>query len=289
MFRALDRLLVGQLARLGWRRHVAETAAGQMHALSTPGRGILPPVALLHGLSSAGYHHISLVRCLRPHVRALYTPDLPGHGLSDAPPPGVSNRDAIEAVCGFFDALFTEPVVLFANSMGGVPAVHFARRHPEKVLGLMLCSPGGAPLTQGELSGLVRTLNIDSLDSALSFVDRVFPAPGPLRRPMALAIRARFSDPLLRRFVREINPEDLLEPDDVAGIEMPCLVIWGREDQLLPDACRLFFREHLPAGARVERPADMGHAPVIDAPDAVADRLLQFIGKLTREGALQAP
>jgi pimeloyl-ACP methyl ester carboxylesterase len=35
--------------------------------------------------------------------------------------------------------------VVFGNSMGGFLAIRFASRHPERVLGLMVNSPSGAP------------------------------------------------------------------------------------------------------------------------------------------------
>ena len=74
----------------GYRTRRVPTSVGTLHALEARGRGALPPVVVLHGLSAAGQYYESLLERVRPHVRRVIAPDMPGHGYSATPPSGLT-------------------------------------------------------------------------------------------------------------------------------------------------------------------------------------------------------
>ncbi len=99
-----------------------------------------PPVVMLHGLVidnlSSWYYTIANPIGLVADVH-LY--DLRGHGRSEMPPSGYTvedNVDDLEALLAHWG--IEEPVHLFGNSFGGVVALAFAHRHPERVSSLFL-------------------------------------------------------------------------------------------------------------------------------------------------------
>jgi pimeloyl-ACP methyl ester carboxylesterase len=68
--------------------------------------------------------------------------DLPGHGDSQAPPPDQVWRleDLVAETVEFLDALKLERVHLLGESTGGMLAILFAARHPERLRSLILCA-----------------------------------------------------------------------------------------------------------------------------------------------------
>ena len=46
---------------------------------------------------------------------------------------------------------------------------------------------------------------------------------------------------------------------------------------VLPPEAYAFFRDHLPPHAEVERPPHYGHAPYLEHPECVLDKLLGFV------------
>jgi pimeloyl-ACP methyl ester carboxylesterase len=55
----------------------------------------------------------------------------------------------------------------------------------------------------------------------------------------------------------------------IHGVKAPTLLIWGKEDRLVPPVYAGEFVRRL-AGARVQTVEDAGHAPHLEQPEAVA-------------------
>ena len=58
-------------------------------------------------------------------------------------------------------------------------------------------------------------------------------------------------------------------PLDTGRISAPTLIVWGARDSLLPRADQETMAAEIP-GARLVIYADVGHLPVIEAPERVA-------------------
>jgi pimeloyl-ACP methyl ester carboxylesterase len=259
----------------GYQSRRVATSAGRVHVLEARGHGHLPPVALFHGISSAGVHFLPLLYRLRGRVRRLIAPDMPAHGFSDAPP--VMRPEAMkDALVEAMDAVIDEPAVVFGNSMGGIAAIHYALARPERVRGLILASPSGASMDEAELRRFVRTFDLDSHGDALQFVDRLFARPSRMRHLFAWGVRRTFADPHVRGLLRCISPADMLRPEQLAALRMPVLLLWGKGERILPREHYEFFRRHLPRHTRIEEPEGLGHAPYLDDPRAVARQILTF-------------
>jgi pimeloyl-ACP methyl ester carboxylesterase len=276
--------LTAQLARTSLQLHGYSslrvgTSAGRVHVLDVRGGGHLPPVVLLHGLSSAAVHLLPLIRHLRGRVRRLMAPDMPAHGFSDAPPemhPSALKDALVEAM----DAVIDEPVVLFGNSLGGSAAVHYAVTRPERVRGLILCSPSGAAMDEDELRRFVETFELDSHRAALDFVDRLFAERSRMRHLFAWGVRRSFRNPDVQALLSSLSPSDLLRPEQLSALRMPVLLLWGKGERILPRWHFDFFRRHLPEHARLEEPEGFGHAPYLDDAGAVARRILAFTSEV---------
>lgn len=253
-----------------------------MHVLDAEGRGRLPPLVLLHGLSSAGAHYLPLVGHVRPHVRRLVLPDLPGHGFSEVPAGGMQHEAVATGIREALDAVLDEPAVIFGNSLGALAAIRYARVRPERVRGLFLCSPGGAPMEEHELARFLDTFRVDSHASAVAFVDRVFGRRSSLRHVLALGIRERMQHPTVRGLLESASPEGMLSRDELAGLSMPVRLSWGRRDGVLPADHLSFFRANLPAHAVVHEPEHHGHSPYLEDARGVGRAIVEFLSEVER-------
>ena len=275
-----DRLWLGSLRMRGFRSQRLRTSAGWTHTLVAGGRGTLPPVVVLHGLSAAGFQYSPLLRRLRPHVRRLVAPDLLGHGLSDPPTRGLHDGGLSDALMETLDHFIDEPAVIFGNSMGGLAAVRYALERPERVRALMLCCPAGAPMNRAELDDFLRQFQIDRPRHAYDFVDNVFADRSILRPLLAWGVMAQFANPVLRELLASISPEHMLTPRDLGQLEMPVHLLWGGRDGVLWDEHLDFFLDHLPPHACVEKLAQFGHAPFLDRPDELAASMTGFLERV---------
>ena len=280
MLQVANQLARQRLRAQGFRSRYVETSAGRVHALEAEGQGDLSPVVFLHGLSAAAHYFGRLLTSTRPHVQRVWAPDLPGHGFSEVPrhlPPVVAmQQGTLEAL----DALLDRPAVLFGSSMGGFAAVRYAAERPERVRGLVLCSPGGAAMDPEALARFLSGFRLESHKEALGFVDR-FMARRTWRRPLlAWGVRRSMAHPHVSALLGDMRAEVLLRPEQLEGLQMPVLLLWGQAERVLPGEAFEFFRAHLPAHAEVERPPHYGHAPYLEHPRCVSNKLLGFLRRL---------
>lgn len=277
-----DRVLLQGMHMRGYRSRRVATSVGMLHALEAKGQGDLPPVVVLHGLSASGQYYESLMRRIRPHVSRVIAPDMPGHGYSELPYDGLTHDSLGVGLREGLDQLVDEPVVVFGNSLGGVAAVRYATERPERVLGLMLAAPGGAPMDEEELDEFVEGFMLHDHHKALDFVDRLFHRPHPMRHLLAWGVRQQFGRTGIEDLLRSVRPQDLLGPDELEQLKMPVFVLWGEADRVLRPADRRFFEEHLPAHAEVHRIEEYGHVPHMSHPDCLAARLIEFARHVQR-------
>lgn len=272
-----DRLARATLRWHGFTSRRIATSTGRIHAVDIREHGDLPPVLLLHGFSAAGVHWFPLLRRLQRDTRRLVAPDLPGHGFSDLPEggldPAVVERGLMEAL----DQLIGEPVVLLGNSMGGMAAVRYATRRPQAVRGLILISPGGAPMSETDLARFRAGFALDAHEDALEFVDRLMDRPGRMRSVLAWGVRERFRREAMRHLIGALQAEHLLTADEVAALAQPTLLLWGESERILPRDGLAFFRRHLPDDAWIEEPQGWGHSPYLERPDEVAAWVRRFL------------
>jgi pimeloyl-ACP methyl ester carboxylesterase len=273
----LERAAVGAcVAALGYESRMVSTRRGRVRVLEGSGRGDLPTIVLLHGLGSQATDYLPLLVRLRPHVRRVVAPDLPGHGVSEATSTDDPRHVHLVTLTEALDEVLDEPAVLFGNSLGGLAAIRYALASPSRVRGLFLASPSGAPSTPDEIERLLETLRIETHGDALRFLDLVLHAErNAFRHVMAWGLRRRFGASTVRDWIDAIPRTEPLTPEELARITAPVHLIWGRSERLLPATHLDFFRAHLPE-ARIEEPDGFAHSPQLDDVRDVTRRLLEF-------------
>ncbi|MBK8694704.1 MAG: alpha/beta fold hydrolase [Deltaproteobacteria bacterium] len=282
-----------QLARLSLRaRGLASSTVRvrglDLHVYDGAGRGRLPTVVMLHGLGAGGASFGPMVTALRPHVRRVILPELPGHGFSAHPEDGgdITADLLLDAISDALDGMLDEPTIVLGNSLGGAVALGYALRRPERVRGLMLVSPAGAKMEADEWRELVSAFDLTTTAEARRFLERVYHRP-----PWFLALFAHeFPDvlkkPAVRQILASVTPEHSPTPDELALLSMPILLLWGRSERLLPASALAWFRQHLPPQTVIEEPAGFGHAPQMEQPERLAARVVAFARECVGSGGV---
>jgi pimeloyl-ACP methyl ester carboxylesterase len=251
-------------------------------------------ILLLHGFGGNKDHWTRVAKFLTPSYRVI-APDLPGFGDSDLLEGADYSIPAqAERVRAFAEALELGPVHLGGSSMGGNIAGFYAARYPDRVRSLWLLAPLGiegaqtseveALINAGEESPLIieRARQFDRL---LEFVfeDRPW-IPDPVREHLAVEAAARYHhyhwihDQIRRQDAGTSGPATPLQPE-LAGREIPTLVVWGQEDRVLDVSGAALLASVMPA-ARLQILPGVGHLPMIERPEETAELYLQFLGTL---------
>lgn len=271
----LDRVGRWNLRRLGAHGRMVEAAGGAVHLYELAGGGEVPLV-LLHGVGSSASTFGPLVKRLLPHFGPIVLPEAPAHGKSPAPEGPLDTGALFNTVAAALDALPAAPFVLYGNSLGGGTALRYAIERPERVRRLVLLSPAGARSAKEELDALIATFDLDTAKKARAFMRRLFHQRHWWQRLAARDLRRRLAHPPVRSLLAQAGVEDQLDPRDVAALPMPVLFMWGEAERVLPPSHLAWFREHLPAGARVLEPAHFGHSAYVEYPADVAQEIIAF-------------
>lgn len=88
-----------------------------MHAYDSFGRGLLPTTVLVHGIASTASSFGAVLTHLRPHVRRVVAPELPGHGFSESPADRLTPSALFDSLRTALDKLVREPMILVGNSL----------------------------------------------------------------------------------------------------------------------------------------------------------------------------
>jgi haloalkane dehalogenase len=234
--------------------------------LSCVDTGAGEPVVFLHGNPTSSY----LWRNVIPHVEPLgrcLAPDLVGMGAS-GPSAGGSFRFADHArhLDAWFEALALRDVTLVVHDWGSALGFHWARRHPDRVKGLVYMEAIVRPLAWTEWPEAARTIfqalrspaGEDLILGKNIFVERILPAS--VLRPLSPEAMERYREPFRepgesRRptlsWPREIpldgEPADVVAVVDayarwLAGAAVPKLFINGEPGSILVGAQRDFCR-----------------------------------------------
>ncbi|MFI5309732.1 MAG: alpha/beta fold hydrolase [Gemmatimonadales bacterium] len=104
-----------------------------------------PAVLLLHGWAVSAYLWRHNIPALAAAGFRVYAPDLPGHGLSDAPvgPGACALAPLTSHTLALMDALQLDRVPIVAQSMGARVALELGRLYPDRVARLALFGPVG--------------------------------------------------------------------------------------------------------------------------------------------------
>jgi pimeloyl-ACP methyl ester carboxylesterase len=260
-------------------------AAGMAQANGTElyyevhGRG--RPLVLIEGLGVATWTWELHVPELSRHFRTVVY-DNRGVGRSAKPPGPYSIAQMADDLAALLDALQIEQAHILGTSMGGMIALEFAARHPQRVdrLVLVATTAGGAthvPMTAATLA---------------RFFAPAAPGREGVRERLRLAFTAAFlgtayAERMIDHRLADPQPPHAFQAQAAAGVSFdrtaslssiraPTLVMGGTDDVLVPRANARFLADHIP-GSRLIEYEGLGHQFFIEAADRFNRDVISFL------------
>ncbi len=213
----------------------------------------------------------------------VITPDLRGHGQSQATPPPYSMDTYVDDLRALLDHLGIERAVVGGLSMGGYITLAFYRKHPERVLGLVLADTKAGPDTPEGKKGRDDMADLARREGAKAIADRMLPrmfAPATYEnnKPLVEQVRRMMEVTSVDGIVGALNAmRDRPDSTPLLGqVRIPSLIVVGQEDTLIPVAESQKMAEQI-AGARLEVVPGAGHLSSLEQPEVVSRALVEFL------------
>ena len=206
--------------------------------------------------------------------------DKRGHGLSDCPPGPYTIEALADDLAGLLDNLGVKTAVPIGISVGGMIALAFAARYPQRVSKLVLSDTGaviGTAVYWAERIAALEANGFNELGSAI--LERWFAPAFAQAQPAAYRGYGNMltRTPLVGYIATcaAIREADLR--DAARSVQVPTLVLCGAEDAATPPELGKALAEMLGNG-RFHLIPHAAHLPCIEQPQKMAAAIAEFIG-----------
>ena len=254
-------------------------------AVSYSERGRGPTVILLHAFPLSSAMWSAQLDALSDRYRVI-APDLPGFGRSSVQP-GWTVDSAADMLAELCDELGVPgPVVVGGLSMGGYVALAFARRHPDRLRGLILADTKADPDTDEAKANRDRMMAFATEHGSAAVIDAMI---GKM-----VGDTTKSERPAVVAAVRELaaaqSPDGIVaalkalrdRPDAVpglGGILAPTLVLVGADDVLTPPSTARHMAAAIPK-AWLDVLPSVGHLANLEVPEAFTAAVRGFLDGL---------
>ncbi len=220
------------------------------------------PLLFLHGLGCSSDAWEPALACLaRMQFNCpVFVPDMPGYGHSPGPREALGMEELADWTVRLMDVLEIKKAHLAGNSMGCQVALAMARRHPQRVGGLVLVGP-----TAGEryipLWRYALGLLLDGCREPLGYtavLTRMYLEMG-VPRYLATTVKMLEDEPIVH----------------AAEVHASCLILRGQFDGIIPDSVARRLAAALPAG-EFQRLRGAAHALQFSHSQQFVDIALNF-------------
>lgn len=231
-------------------------------------------VLFLHGLFGTPEHWRAVMEHLSPRYRVI-APQLPidpqpgrrSHGIQ-------SISDLSDMVADLVERLELDRPVLCGNSLGGLIAIDLCARDPDFNRGLVLAGSAGL-FERSPIRGLKSRPSKEFVRSTVRgivFDERL------VTDELVNHWYASVKDRDYVRFVLRVSraTRDRTVEEELAQLNLPTLIIWGRDDTITPPSTGEEFSRRI-RGSQLRFIGDCGHAPNWEQPEAFAMLLEQFL------------
>jgi pimeloyl-ACP methyl ester carboxylesterase len=236
---------------------------------------------LLHGLGGYAERWSNLM----PHLNKKYhifAPDLIGYGQSDKPSVDYTPEFFIKFVFDFMETLGIKKTFVIGTSLGGQITAECAATQSSAIEKIILISPAGimrkSTPTLDAYTMAALYPNYDSVKNAYQMMI------GPDKQVSEISIE-RFVTNMSRPNAKMVflstllglkNAPDIF--DKLEKISTPTLVIWGKEDKLIPFEYAQQFVSSIKNCEFIPMEG-CGHSPYVEDPIKLSDIIIKFFAK----------
>ncbi len=247
-----------------------------------------PPVVLVHGFNLDSHTWMRNLEHLAGRFRVI-VPDLWGQGYSTRQPLDYGYNLFVEQLRLLMEALELRKASLVGHSMGGGASLVFALRYREMVDRLVLVDSTGIPTTLPFRAKVFRLQGVAELLLGLrtnrirrqNLTDVWLHGKTVMTEDEYLALVryqkvAGSTEALLAILRKDFFNTLEYEIQELGRLDIPTLIIWGREDISLPLRCAEEMQRLMPA-SRLEILDDAAHLANFDRPRAFNELVSDFL------------
>jgi pimeloyl-ACP methyl ester carboxylesterase len=256
--------------------HGADVQAGpyRLHYFEA---GSGPPLVLVHGLSSNAAQDWG--RLIGPLGRRfhVYAPDLPGFGESERPAAAdYSIPMQVEAVRAFMEAVGLRRARVAGLSMGGWIVCRLAGSRPGMVERLVAVDAAGMRPERSDIPAeVLLPHDEEGVRRLVAAVRHNAPVP-PSFVARDILVRRLADEWITRRALESMRDGGDWLNGTLGRAGMPVLVVWGKQDALIPVAYAEGLKAEFPQAELVVLDG-CGHVPMADCPEAFDRVFLSFL------------
>jgi len=252
------------------------TVSGHKVEMHKGGSG--PALLFLHG--GGGFGTFDPTNSALSERFTVYAPSHPGFFGTERP----GWLYTINDVAHFYKDLVAElglgEYVLVGHSVGGWIAAEMASMDHHNIKGLVLIDAAGVRPEKGEIaevfmvSGETRLKLAFHDPSQVPNYDVISAAPDAEGAATMHANMEMLSRLCWRPYLH--NPS---LPHFLGGVKTPSLVVWGKQDAIIPVECGEMYSKLLP-NATLKAIDNCGHSPQMEKPDEFNAAVTAFLGEL---------
>ena len=263
-----------------WRTRVLERGSG-------------PALIFLHGTGGHLEAFARNIRALGERFRVIIF-DLPGHGWTTLTDHDLEIAEYADHLLGLMDVLQIPAAHISGESLGGWVAAKFAAAHPDRVLSLILNTPGGT-MANPDVMERIRVLSQAAADDPSSErirarLEWLMADPAAVTDELVAVRQGVYSRPGFAQSMRhllclqdpDIRRRNLILDSELAAIDAPALVIWTTDDPSGPPAAGVAMAEAI-KGAEFRLIEGAGHWPQWEQQPEFDALVIDFV---TRHAAL---
>jgi pimeloyl-ACP methyl ester carboxylesterase len=209
----------------------------------------------------------------------VWAPTHPGFGMSGDAEWMEGIDDLARFYLWFIDAARLRRPHLLGHSIGGWTAAEMAVMSPAAIDRLVLVAPVGLKPDTGEILDVfyytplqLRELTVHDPRSIPEWDELYGTAPTPAEQEIALRNREMTARLTWKPYMHNPRLAHFLP-----RVPNPTLIVWGREDRIVPVVCGEQYQRLLPH-ARLTVLERCGHLPPIEQPEAYARIVADFLG-----------
>lgn len=240
-----------------------------------------PKVILLHGLGGSAENWQFTIPALATQFHVI-APDQIGFGKSDKPFLKYRIGTYADFLDKFMAELKIEKAFLVGNSMGGWIAGLMAVKYPNRVEKLVLVNAAGIiPEKYNEAD--IYQLNNSTRDEIRANLKLIF--ANPLLQNNEALVDQFFTQRVTANDGYTINAiiESIKRKEDflnnrLGEIKKPTLIVWGKQDGLIPVADAYAFNKGI-AGSELVIFDECGHVPQFEKAAEFNKKVLEFLQK----------
>jgi pimeloyl-ACP methyl ester carboxylesterase len=259
-----------------------------VHVVDTGGDK--PPLLFLHGLGGVWQNWLLNIAAFKDTHRCVAF-DLPGFGESEKPREDISIPGFAKAADAVCRKLGIENPVVLGNSMGGFVGAELALSFPTRVSKLVLVSAAGLSTEYVKREPVLATARAWAalITRAGSQADTVIRRKRLRRVALQAIVRypEKLSVPLTTELVRGGGSPGFNDAfralltysfrDKLEKIEVPVLIVWGRNDILVPVDDAEEFEHLIGENAHAVIFDDTGHLAMLERPSRFNELVRGFL------------